>query len=622
LRFSHVTGFAFLLLAEAYILGAAKARLRGDMGAISQGRSRWSHALLSACLGLLVLAPSAALSERVQTLAAAKPAPGGERRVALVIGNGAYKAAPLRNPANDARAMARALSETGFNVTLLEEATRSSMRRAVREFGDEIARGGVGLFFFAGHGMQIRGRNYLVPVNADIQREDEVEDEAVDANTVLAKMDSAKNTLNVLILDACRNNPFQRAFRSAQQGLAQMDAPSGTLVAFATAPGSVAADGDGANGVYTKHLLVSLRTPGLPVEQLFKQVRIGVAKETADRQIPWESSSLKGDFYFVAPDPGQGAAGQYAAIQKAVTDATRAAEERAARERSEMQAQMRRLIEEMMAKQQAMLDAERKARGEAAAVASAPAPKAGEPAVLAPATAPVARPAPAPVAVVAPQAPVTEKPQPALEVASAAPSQAGAPRKPGFPAQGDRWVYRAIDSNRADAKAEFTVEVQGTADNRVLERVRRGTVPAGQWVHTPGVYLTGGTGLPVPEFSPYLATFGQLRVGDRWADVELQSIGLCTSPTVDCAAEGRVVSKERISVQGVTYDTYRIEVVFQARSRGHAYASGYRLGGGNAVATYTYWYSEQIGRAVKLQSRGDRSATEHVDVELISYNRE
>jgi uncharacterized caspase-like protein len=147
--------------------------------------------------------------------------------VALVIGNSGYKAAPLRNPVNDARAMARVLAETGFAVTLIEDATQAGMRRAIRTFGDELARGGVGLFFYAGHGMQVRGKNFLIPVNADIQREDEVEDQAVDANLVLSKMDTARNTLNVMILDACRNNPFQRSFRSGAQGLAQMDAPSG-----------------------------------------------------------------------------------------------------------------------------------------------------------------------------------------------------------------------------------------------------------------------------------------------------------------------------------------------------------------------------------------------------------
>ena len=142
--------------------------------------------------------------------------------------------------------------------------------------------------------MQVKGRNFLIPVDADIQNEDEVPYRSVDANEVLSKMETAKNRLNLMILDACRNNPFSRKFRSASQGLAQMDAPSGTLVAFATAPGSVASDGSGKNGIYTQHLLASLGQPGVPVEQVFKRVRVGVMKDTRNTQVPWEASSLVG----------------------------------------------------------------------------------------------------------------------------------------------------------------------------------------------------------------------------------------------------------------------------------------------------------------------------------------
>ncbi|MDX1377099.1 MAG: caspase family protein, partial [Burkholderiales bacterium] len=247
-------------------------------------------------LGLsLALSALPVRAERATKLEPATPSPDGQRRSALVIGNSAYKVGPLRNPVNDARAMGRALADTGFQVQVLEDATQAGMRRAIREFGKQIASGGIGLFYYAGHGMQVRGKNYLIPVNADIQAEDEIVDQAIDANFVLAKMDSANNGLNIVILDACRNNPFHRSFRSAAQGLAQMDAPSGTLIAFATAPGSVAADGDGDNGLYTKHLLDQIRSPGVQIEQLFKQVRVGVTRDTRDRQVPWESSSLRGD---------------------------------------------------------------------------------------------------------------------------------------------------------------------------------------------------------------------------------------------------------------------------------------------------------------------------------------
>jgi hypothetical protein len=149
--------------------------------------------------------------------------------------------------------------------------------------------------------MQIKGRNYLIPVGASIESEDEVPYQALDAQAVLDKMESAGNAMNLLILDACRNNPFLRSARSGAQGLAQMDAPVGTLVAFATSPGAVAADGGGRHGLYTLHLLNSIRQPALKVEEVFKQVRAAVRRDSLGRQVPWESTSLEGDFYFHPP---------------------------------------------------------------------------------------------------------------------------------------------------------------------------------------------------------------------------------------------------------------------------------------------------------------------------------
>jgi uncharacterized caspase-like protein len=145
----------------------------------------------------------------------------GERRLALVIGNSAYPFAPLRNSINDAKDFAAALKDSGFEVTILENASLRDTRLALRDFGDRLKQqGGVGLFYYAGHGMQVKGRNYLIPVAAQIEREDEVEFESLDANQVLEKLDSAGNRFNIVILDACRNNPFARAFRSSTQGLA------------------------------------------------------------------------------------------------------------------------------------------------------------------------------------------------------------------------------------------------------------------------------------------------------------------------------------------------------------------------------------------------------------------
>ncbi len=219
-------------------------------------------------------------------------------RIALVVGNGAYEVGPLKNPVNDARDMTAVLKSKGFKVTLLTNATQRQMEKAIGAFGKQLRDGGVGLFFYAGHGMQVAGTNYLIPIGANIEAEEDIRFESVNANRVLAKMQAAGNGLNMVFLDACRNNPFARSFRSSGKGLAQMDAPKGSFVAFATAPGSVAADGDDRNGLFTGQLIRQIRSSGLPLTQLMMEVRKGVLRDSENRQTPWDVSSLTGDFYF------------------------------------------------------------------------------------------------------------------------------------------------------------------------------------------------------------------------------------------------------------------------------------------------------------------------------------
>jgi hypothetical protein len=183
-------------------------------------------------------------------------------------------------------------------VTTLEDATRGQMRDAIRAFGGWIARGGVGLFYFAGHGMQVMGRNYLLPVGTELTREDQVEGETVGLDSVLAELETARNRLNILILDACRNNPFGTGLGGGQ-GFTQVDAPAGTYLAFATSPGRTAADGNGANSTYTGALLRQLKIPGLKLEEVFKRARAEVLTASSQQQTPWETSSVVGDFCFV-----------------------------------------------------------------------------------------------------------------------------------------------------------------------------------------------------------------------------------------------------------------------------------------------------------------------------------
>ena len=241
--------------------------------------------------------------ERKLTEAAPKPAaaPGTLTRWGLVIGNSAYQAdiGPLQNPVNDATDMAATLEALGFKVKLLLDATRPQMEEALTAFSRQLRPGDIGLFYFAGHGAQIEGTNYLIPIGANVERAATTKVDAMSAEQVLSSMTTAGSALNILILDACRNNPFLARWPvKVPPGLAPMQAARGSFIAYATSPGAVAIDGTGRNGTYTKHLLRYLTTPDLPVEQMFKRVRVAVEGETGGVQTPWELSSLQGDFSF------------------------------------------------------------------------------------------------------------------------------------------------------------------------------------------------------------------------------------------------------------------------------------------------------------------------------------
>jgi protein-disulfide isomerase len=228
-----------------------------------------------------------------------------EQRLALVIGNSNYEASPLRNPVNDANDMARSLKNLGFKVILKTNASKRDMGKAVEDFGKRLKGEDVGLFYYAGHGVQVNGVNFLIPMGAKINDETDVEYEALDAGRILATMYNAKSKINIVILDACRDNPYVRSFRSTTRGLAIISkAPSGTIISYSTSPGDIALDGKGRNSPYTASLLRYMREPGFTVEQVFKNVRQQLNRETAGRQIPWELSSLEGDFYF---NPGKSA---------------------------------------------------------------------------------------------------------------------------------------------------------------------------------------------------------------------------------------------------------------------------------------------------------------------------
>jgi formylglycine-generating enzyme required for sulfatase activity len=230
-----------------------------------------------------------------------------EPRVALVIGNSNYRGdlPKLPNPANDAALMTATLKKLGFTVIETRDADLAQMNKAIREFSEKLSGAGaqaVGLFFYAGHGLQIDGENWLIPVSAKIEKSADAEFEAIKASKILGQMEFAQNSLNIVILDACRNNPLSRGMRSGGTGLAKMDAPLGSFIAYSTAPGSTAADGKGKNSPYTTALAKAIQKPGIAIEEAFRDARVEVLAATGKEQIPWESSSLTGAFQF---NPGQ-----------------------------------------------------------------------------------------------------------------------------------------------------------------------------------------------------------------------------------------------------------------------------------------------------------------------------
>jgi hypothetical protein len=298
------------------------------------------HAMFSRILLILFIFPlySSSLSAAI------------EQRTALVIGNSAYSTGPLKNPVNDATDMATALKKYGFSVTLKKDVNLREMMDVIEEFGNTLKKGGVGLFYYAGHGVQVNGVNYLLPIGARINKEGDIRYEAVDTGRILTEMENANNGLNIVLLDACRDNPFGNSFRSASRGLAVVaNAPTGTFISYSTGAGQVARDGTGRNSPYTSAVLQYMQEPGVSITDVFIKVRQMLRKETG--QVPWELSSLEGKFYFrsgletetasIAPSV------DYAAEQRKIDEGkNRLRKEKELLEQQESLAEERRQLEE------------------------------------------------------------------------------------------------------------------------------------------------------------------------------------------------------------------------------------------------------------------------------------
>jgi uncharacterized caspase-like protein len=450
---------------------------------------------------LPALAPPAAAAERMRGMAVT------EDRIALVIGNAAYRNDPLDNPVNDARLIAQALKQSGFSVALQENLDRRGLVNALREFGNRLGENTIAVLYYAGHGLQLRDRNYLIPVDAEIRSEDEIPIAGVDLGFVLGRMSTARSRINIVILDACRNNPFSGKDGAKAQGLAQMDAPVGTLLAYATAPGKLAADGSGANSLYATHLAKHLLTPGLPVEHVFKRVREGVVRDTREQQVPWESSSLQGEFAFVpgVATPRESAAGVEAAGEVAFWNSIQASTRA-----DEYRAYLRQYP-----------------NGRFAALAQTR---------VAAFTAPAAAPA----------------------------TTAAAARPDTLPHAGDTWRYRVQDQFRI-GDLFLTARVDGVTADGVAEtwtttsdaKLRTTLVPL-----EPGFNALPGWTLTPPEFSPYLLAAGGLRRGlaipDQPRRVEQVQVPLKAS----------IEGEEEVVVAAGRFRAIKLVLRGQANSRG------------------------------------------------------
>ena len=512
------------------------------------------------------------------------PGAADEARVALVIGNSAYKESPLRNPVNDAEDMARALRGAGFKVILKRNATTREMRQAIREFGAELRRAQAGLFYFAGHGIQVKGVNYLVPVGADIQGEADAEDLAIDANYALRTMEEAQVKVSIVILDACRNNPFARSFRSASQGLAQMNAATGSLVAFATAPGSVAADGTGRNGIYTRHLLVNLSAGDPDILKVFQRTRAGVVKETGGKQTPWESTSLIGDFYFSRPDSQPIAAPAAAPPAPSIEPVSPPS----ALAPDEPLAPVTKPVPDMTIELTFWQSAE---RSNAAADYAAYLNRFPEGQFVELARNRMGR--------------LSEN----VQVATAAPSVAQIKRDPvnapALPKEGDFWRYRGSNQHGADNPTyRVSKVVAGTIELRydTNNKEQMVLVLNSDWnpLSEHGQQFVGDL-----KFVPFVEQYQfPLVPGKKWRSQHKGECGILCSFKVD--SESEVRGWERITVPAGTFDALRIDSRNTWTNLGFTYA-----------ATGSIWLAPEVKHPVKFEFIWDKTRLK--DYELESY---
>jgi hypothetical protein len=475
---------------------------------------------------------------------AARSAEGtADVRVAAVIGNAAYPTAPLRNPGRDARAMAEILESLGFFVHAARDATKAEMESTVARTTAALGgRRGVGLLYYAGHGLQLDWRNYLVPVDARLNNEDDVRRQALDLQRVLDAFKAAGTRMNIIVLDACRDNPF--ASSSSARGLAPLDAPPGTFLAYATAPGNVADDGDaqGGNGLYTGYLVRELKRPANRIEDVFKRVRVQVQRHTAGRQVPWESTSLLEDFVFDTRSPGAAPSASSAPSAREAQDTLRADSSAWDRVRNSTDpADFAQFLLDHPNSQFAELAQHRIDRLQVGRV---------------------------------------QAQRPREDGATA--GQRVAPAGPRY-VPGDRFEYRRVRLGFVDRElAPLELEVNWANDtvvvwnNYALESDQLGTVSRVSKKAFPGV----------ESFPETLGGFAELTLGRRWRQVVMQSNG-----TARLDLEYRVVGHEDVEVPAGRFHAWRV-LVSGARDR---------TPGGRTPMRRTMWIDPSTMTAVKIE---------------------
>ena len=544
---------------------------------------------------------------------AAAAIPERNARVAIVIGNSKYPYGALANPKNDAIAMAASLRKLGFDVELKLDASKADMDAILRRFSGKVEKAGVAALFYAGHGIQVNGNNYLVPIDANPRNERDLKRDMVKMDDVIDDMGDAR--VKLVFFDACRDNPLARSFgRGGSRGMAAPVEATGTLISFATKHGNTAADGDSKHSPYTSALLAALENPGgVEIEQMLRKVQQGVKLATKGQQEPWRYGSLDGDFYFKAPDaPVDVAKVQQETVDKAVTDAMRRAGEQAAREkaelqqslkaqqaatdraveeaikrsaeqaakeRAELQQSMEKMLKEALARQTVAIEAERAARQAAA----------GEPVKASP-------PANANAAGIQ-----TQQPQ---RLASVAATSTAASSPPGekalaalINAPGDEWEYLANDEMYGK-KQKLVLRVKAVSPDGVLEEVVWNGKTVLEWVFGPRA-----TALGTPNESEFM--FAPHWNGDELPEVMVEGGGgICVNQGMPCKLVLKITGNEKLTVAAGTFDAVRLD----GRAWfgwGFAFPSSGRKGTGPV----TIWYSKDQRRLLKqtVELQGDRS---------------